>query len=176
MHRILVAAVVLGLAAPQAASAGPLVEGSIGAGLQLTPSVERSPVNVMVAPGWSLLDGILKLELGLAGSLGDIQQAKFDLELRPMVVISPPILPFYVRAVFAVQNLVNGPLTAAYGGALGFSFSLLGIGLFAEAGVLPRNVKVDTVTGRTYVGSTTNPTREEFRWFGEGRLGVTIPL
>ena len=116
--------------------------------------------------------GMLKLELGLLGNLGDVQNSKFDLELRPMVVISPPLVPLYLRAIFAVQNLIYGPTTYAYGGALGLSFSLLGAGLFVEAGVLPRNVKIDVVTNVPVVGTAAHATRDEFRWFAEGRLGA----
>ncbi len=173
MRRVFVGiVVVLGLAsAPLAASAGPVVEGSVGVGWQLTSSVDRTPLNVMVAPGWGFA-GLLKLELGLVANMGDVQNSKFDLELRPMVVISPPLFPLYLRAIFAVQNFVNGPTTIAYGGALGLSFGLFGAGLFVEAGVLPRNVKVDAITNVPVVGSTSNPTKDEFRWFAEGRVGA----
>jgi hypothetical protein len=169
---ILVTAAVAGLTAfPRSASAGFLLEGSVGTGAQLDPSVERTPVNVMLAPGWGFA-GLLKLELGLLGNLGDVQNSKFDLELRPMVVISPPLVPIYLRAIFAVQNLIEGPTTYAYGGALGLSFSLFGAGVFVEAGVLPRNVKVDVVTNVPVVGTAANATRDEFRWFAEGRVGA----
>jgi hypothetical protein len=172
MRKLLVGIVVLGLAAaPLAASAGPIVEGSVGLGSQLRPSIERQPVSVMLAPGWSFA-GMLKLELGVVAGLGDVQSSKFDMELRPMVVVSPPFFPLYLRGILAVQNLVNGPTAYAYGGALGLSFGLLGAGVFLEAGVLPRNVKVDAATGTPVIGSTTAATRDEFRWFAEGRLGA----
>jgi hypothetical protein len=169
---VLVAA--LALAAPAAARAGLLLEGSAGLGVQLSPSVERAPVNVMLAPGYGIdiLGTKLKLELGLLGNLGDVRSSKFDLELRPMVVLAPPILPLYLRGIVAVQNLVNGPTNWAYGGALGTSFSLFGLGVFIEAGVLPRNAKIDTTTNMPVVGSTPNPTKDEFRWFAEGRVGA----
>jgi hypothetical protein len=165
-------AVIIGLAvAPLTARAGPVVEGSVGVGWQLTTSVDRTPVNVMVAPGWGFA-GLLKLELGLLANMGDVQNSKFDLELRPMVVISPPLIPLYLRGIFAVQNFVNGPTAIAYGAALGVSFGLLGAGLFVEAGVLPRNVKVDATTNARVVGSTSSPTKDVFRWFVEGRAGA----
>jgi hypothetical protein len=173
MRKLLLAiAAIAALAAfPRSASAGFLLEGSVGSGAQHNPTFERTPVNVMLAPGWGFA-GMLKLELGLLGNLGDVQNSKFDLELRPMVVISPPFVPLSLRAIFAVQNLLDGPTTYAYGGALGFSFSLLGAGLFVEAGVLPRNVKIDAVTNVPVVGTTANATRDEFRWFAEGRVGA----
>ena len=169
---LLVTAAVAGfIAFPRSASAGFVLEGSVGSGAQLSPSVERTPVNVMLAPGWGFA-GLLKLELGLLGNLGDVQNSKFDLELRPMVVISPPFVPLYLRATFAVQNLIDGPTTYAYGGALGFSFGLFGAGVFVEAGVLPRSVKVDAVTNVPVVGTAVNATRDEVRWFAEGRVGA----
>src|SRR6266568_4208956 len=152
-----IAAIAALTAFPRSASAGFLLEGSVGSGAQLSPSVERTPVNVMLAPGWGFA-GLLKLELGLLGNLGDVQNSKFDLELRPMVVISPPIVPIYLRAIFAVQNLIEGPTTYAYGGALGLSFSLFGAGVF--------------VTNIPVVGTAAHATRDEFRWFAEGRLGA----
>lgn len=157
---------------PGVAAAAPLLEGSVGVGWQLDPSVDRAPVNVMLAPGWSFAD-IVKLELGVAGNLGDVQNSRFDLELRPMVVVSPPLFPLYLRGIAAVQNLLHGPTQIAYGGALGLSFGLLGVGLFVEAGVLPRNVTIDAVTGVPVVGTAAHATRDEFRWFAEGRAGVS---
>jgi len=172
MRKLFVGLVVVGLAvAPLAASAGPIVEGSVGLGWQVRPSFDRQPVNVMVAPGWSFAS-MLKLELGVVAGLADVQSSKFDMELRPMVVVSPPLFPLYLRGILAVQNLINGPTTYAYGGAVGLSFGLLGAGVFVEAGVLPRNVKVDLATNAPVVGSTSAATRDEFRWFAEGRLGA----
>jgi hypothetical protein len=162
--RAIALASLLALAVPATARAGPLIEGSVGVGWQLSPDITRTPVNLMVAPGWGFVDGILKLQLGLVGSLGDVQNSKFDLELRPMVTVSPPLFPLYVRAILAVQNLTehSGPITWAYGGALGLRFGVLGAGAFIEAGVLPRNVTVQTISG----------TGDEFRWFGEARAGA----
>ena len=168
MHKLLVGIAIAGLAAaPLAARAGPVLELSAGMGSQLQPSVLRAPTTVMLAPGWGLA-GILKLELGLVATLGDAMKAKTDVELRPMVVVSPPLFPLYARAIFAVQNLANGPTQLAYGGALGLSFGipLTGFGLFAELGVLPRTAKDVPVAGST-------TTKDEFRWFGEGRVGAS---
>jgi hypothetical protein len=169
MRKLLVGIAFIGLtAAPLAARAGPVLELSAGMGSQLQPSIARSPTTVMLAPGWSLA-GILKLELGLVAALADVKDAKTDVELRPMVVVSPPLFPLYARGIFAVQNLANGrPTQLAYGGALGVSFGipLTGFGLFAELGVLPRTVKDVPVAGST-------TTKDEFRWFGEGRVGAS---
>jgi hypothetical protein len=173
MRKLLVAIALSGLAAPLAARAGAVVEISGGLGSQLQPSLERAPTNVMVAPGWGFA-GILKLEVGLAAALADVRGARTDLEVRPMAVLSVPLFPLYARGILAVQNLVNGPATVAYGGALGLSFGIpmTGLGLFVEAGVLPRNVKVDA-NGTPFLGAAPAGAREEFRWFAEARAGAS---
>ena len=168
MRRLtLVAIAALGLSLlPRPAVAGPVVEFSVGAGAQTSPTVERTPTSLMLAPGWELA-GILKLELGLAANLADTQTSRFDLELRPMVVVSPPLIPLYLRGIAVVQNLVNGPTTAGYGGALGMSFGLFGAGFFVEAGPLARTVSV------TVISTSSLPTRQdEVRWGLEGRAGA----
>jgi hypothetical protein len=101
----------------------------------------------MLASGFSFA-GMLKLELGLLGNLGDVQNSKFDLALRPMIVISPPLIPLYIRGIFAVNGLVEGPTRIAYGGALGLSFGLFGIGVFLEAGYLPQDIDIPDETGK----------------------------
>lgn len=162
----LTAVAALGLSLlPRTAAAGPLLEGSVGVGAQLNPSVERTPVNVMLAPGYGFA-GIVKLELGLAANLADVQNSRFDLELRPMVVVSPPLFPLYLRGIVVVQNLIHGPTNPGYGGALGLSFGLLGVGVFVEAGALARQVPVESATLPT-------SNQDEYRWFLEGRAGVS---
>jgi hypothetical protein len=129
-------------AAPTAARADVLFELSLGSGARIDPKpTERIATNIMLASGFSFA-GMLKLELGLLGNLGDVQNSKFDLSLRPMVVISPPLFPLYLRGIFAVNGLVDGPTEVAYGGALGLSFGLFGIGVFIEAGYLPQDMDI----------------------------------
>lgn len=124
--------------------------------------VERIPTNLMIAPGVSVA-GMLKLELGVLGNLGDVKGSKFDVDLRPMVVIAPPLFPMYGRAIFAVTDLANGPRKIQYGGALGVSFGALGFGGFVEAGLLPRVVEVTDATGAK---------SDKTYWLAEGRVGV----
>ena len=107
----------------------------------------------MLAPGWGIGDWV-RAELGLVTALGDTTGGKFDLELRPMFVLAPPMVPVYGRAIFAVTNLLNSPIVLAYGAAVGVGISLGGIGLFGEVGILPRSI------AGTFV------------WILEGRLGV----
>ena len=125
MRRLtLVAAAALGLSLlPRPVLAGPLLEASVGMGAQQDPSTfQRTQTSLMLAPGWEFA-GILKLELGFGANLADTASSRFELELRPMLVVSPPLFPLYLRGIAVVQNLVNGPTTAGYGGALGYATS-----------------------------------------------------
>jgi hypothetical protein len=143
------------LALPAAARAGAILEGSVGSGVRLNPSpVERIPTNLMLAGGYSF--GIVKLELGLLGDLADVKHSKFDLDLRPMVVLKPPLLPIYLRGILGVSGLVEGPAAVSYGAALGSRIGL-GIGAFLEAGALSRKAKIGGLDKDT--------------WIAEGRLG-----
>jgi len=167
MRRLTLAtAVALGLSVlPRPAAAGPLLEGSVGVSWQLEPTMVRAPVSVMLAPGWGFA-GILKVELGLAGNLADTQNSQFDLELRPMVVVSPPLFPLYLRGIAVVQNLLHGPTKPGYGGALGVSFGLFGVGVFVEAGAVARQITVPSA-------SVPPVDQDVYRWYAEGRAGVS---
>lgn len=163
MRRLALAALAaLSLATPAAARAGGVFELSAGSGARIDPSpVERIPTNVMLAGGYSFA-GIVKLELGVLGNLADVKHSEFDLQLRPMLVLSPPVIPLYARAIGTYSGLVNGPKKFQVGGALGVSFGLFGVGAFLEAGALPSTVEVSTPAGKV----------EKTWWLGEGRLGV----
>jgi hypothetical protein len=139
--------VLASLCAGTKAQAGWVIEGSVGKGGRVNEPRGWDPTNVMVAPGYQLL-GILRLQLGLVGDLGDVKNSKFDLQLRPMVGIYPPIIPLYARAIFAFQHLREKPRNVAVGGAVGIKIGLpfIGLGIFAEAGFLPRFVNSTTQT------------------------------
>jgi hypothetical protein len=146
---------VLAISTPVAAHAGMLVEGSLGKGAEVKPDTNAQPLNLMIAPGFSFL--ILRLQLGLVADFPDVENSEFDIGIRPMLTISPPILPLYARLIFAVNNLTTEEKrSVAYGGAVGLSFGLAGIGIFAEAGILPRSID------------------DQFRWIVEGRAGVSL--
>jgi hypothetical protein len=161
MRRWFQAALVLGLLAiaPAAARAGWIVEGSLGKGVKVSPKpATATQTNIMIAPGYTLLD-ILRLELGVVSDLPDVKASKFDLQFRPMLVVAPPIFPLYGRAIFAVANVLhnNGPKTVlAYGAAAGLKLGFGPVGVFAEAGLLPRSVN-STIS-----------------WVIEGRLGANL--
>jgi hypothetical protein len=126
------------LLVPAAARADWVLEGSVGQGGRVNEPRGWEPTNIMVAPGYQFL-GLLRAQLGVVGDLGDVENRKFDLELRPMLGIYPPIIPLYARAIFAAENLLHHRQIGV-GGALGVKIELpiIGLGVFAEAGVLPR--------------------------------------
>lgn len=146
-------------AAPSSAHAGFVIEGSVGKGVMVKPDVAAAQTTIMAAPGWAILS-MVRLQLGVVGALGDVKNSKFDLELRPMLTVAPPILPLYGRLVFAAQNLLDSNRRQfAYGPVLGMSFGLAGISVFAEVGLLPRNAKLPM-------------DKTQMQWVVEGRLGA----
>jgi hypothetical protein len=70
--------------------------------------------------------------------------------------VAPPVLPIYGRAIFAVTNVLHGKTTIAYGAAGGFKLGFGSVGVFAEAGVLPRSIA------------------SRINWVVEGRLGANL--
>lgn len=159
MAKLFSAAVALALSlSPIAARAGGLFEGSVGSGLRWDPEpTERVPTTVMLAAGFSF--PVVKLELGALANLADVEDAKFDIDLRPMIVVKPPLFPLYFRGILSYGNLIEGPKTFGYGAALGVRIGPpIGVGAFLEAGALTKKVKVGDV--------------ENDVWFAEGRLGV----
>lgn len=150
----LIAAAVL-LLSPMSAKADFMFGASLGVGGTVKPSSEWEPMSLVLTPGYTLLGDILRIELGLVTDLPAAKAHQFDFGIRPMIVLDPPVLPFYARAIFAVTSLLNSPVQFAYGGAIGVGFDLLGLGAFAEAGLLPR-----TTSGGGY------------DWLIEGRVGA----
>ncbi len=144
-----------GIAAPGAARAGFIVEGSLGKGRVVDPNSRWTQTNVMVAPGLTFIGSILRLQVGLGADLPDVEASEFDLQIRPMITVKPPILPIHARAIFAVQSLAHD-VRVAYGGAAGLNLSLFGIGVFAEAGFLPTSIN------------------DQINWVVEGRIGASI--
>jgi hypothetical protein len=141
------------------AHAGWIVEGSIGKGVKVNPKpVAATQTNLMIAPGYTIID-LIRLELGVVADLPDVKESKFDLQFRPMIVVAPPILPLYGRAIFAIANVFhnNGDKTIfAYGAAAGLKLGVGPVGVFAEAGFLPRSVN------------------SSISWVIEGRLGANL--
>ncbi len=149
-------------AAPRAASAGPFVEGSLGLGWDVnapTGVESRQPLNIMIAPGYGLLADLIKIQVGVAGSgFGDRSNDTFRLQIRPMVTVSPPLFPLYVRGILAFIDVTHSDTSrTAYGAAAGLSFKLVAIGIFAEVGAL-----------------TSSPSIGPREWIVEGRAGVSL--
>jgi len=145
---------------PAVARAGWVVEGSYGKGVKVSPDpVKATQSNIMIALGYAI--PFLRFEVGFLNNLPDLKDSKYDIEIRPMVVIAPPILPIYGRVVFAVTNLLHGKTTVAYGAAGGLKLGLGPVGVFAEAGVLPRSVNQPTGGNK-------------LNWVIEGRAGVVL--
>ncbi len=159
MAKLFSAVVALALSlCPFSARAGGLIEGSVGSGFRWEPKpTERIPTNVALTLGYSL--PVVKFELGAVGNLNDVKSSKFDLDLRPMLVVKPPLFPFYFRGILSYSNLIEGPKTVGYGAAVGGRIGPpIGIGAFLEAGAIMKRLKLGTV--------------EKDTWFAEGRLGV----
>jgi hypothetical protein len=162
MRKLLFAlALTVVVAAPLAARADIIVEGSVGSGYAFSPEIAkgRTPTSIMVAPGLSF--PFVRLQLGIDGILGDTDTSDSTVSYRPMLTLSPPILPLYARAIFAFTHPFDSDQrTVQYGGALGISFGLpvvvASIHVFAELGLLPFS-KNDQVF-----------------WLGEARAGVGI--
>jgi hypothetical protein len=126
--------------APSVAHAGIIVEASLGKGAQVSPSIDKKwgPTNFMLAPGLTL-GQMIRAELGFVMDMPN-NGIGTNLRLRPMLVVSPPIIPLYGRLIIGVANLLDGRRSFEYGAALGVGASLAGIGLFAEAGVVPQQI------------------------------------
>jgi hypothetical protein len=152
------------LAAPALARAGWFVEGSAGQGWEYKPDHLRQPLNLMVTPGYQVLD-VLSLECGAVAAFANVKNSKFDIQLRPMAELSLPVIPIYAKAIFGITGLANSPVKVQYGGALGWRMGLAGVGLFLEAGLLPSNVRVKDAAGNA---------SNQLIWIAEGRLGLRL--
>ncbi|MEE8409415.1 MAG: hypothetical protein V3T05_07410 [Myxococcota bacterium] len=138
MRHVSTAAAVVGLlAAPLTAKADWIVAGSAGKGYQLRPSPGVVDTNLMLTAGYGFGEYI-RLELGAVADLGDVENSKFDVKIRPMLVLAPPLIPIHARVVVGMANILNDA-TFEFGGAIGLSGSLFGLGVFVEAGLLPQN-------------------------------------
>ena len=149
------------LSLPSGARASVHLSASLGQGFELSPQQRAHASNILITPGWSPID-LLRLELGVLTGLENARNARGDgvaLEFRPMLLVSPPLIPVYGRVIFALVDPTEGDRrTLAYGLAAGLGGSVAGLGLFFEAGVLPRVLQA------------------QLRWVLEGRAGLSIRL
>ena len=165
------------LVVPAAASAGGLhLELSVGSGVTAgVGTTERIPTTLGATVGYGLTD-MLKLQVGAFVGLGDVKNSTvsstFDdknLDLRGMVVVAPPVFPLYFRGIVGITDLVKGKEDFTWGGAVGMSFGLFGIGGFLEAGGMQRNFTY-SVPG----APAGTPEASQKGWQVEGRFGVSI--
>jgi hypothetical protein len=153
MHKVSLLAVAVALAIPAAAQAGFVVEGSVGRAVRVSPYESDQPTNIEIAPGFGI-GNIVKAELGFVLDMQNGQ--KTNLRLRPMLVVSPPIIPLYARLIVGYDKLFSSDRHFEYGGAVGVSVSFTVVGVFAEVGYVPQN------------------TDAGFQHFVEGRLGAFL--
>jgi hypothetical protein len=173
MRRIPLALVVAALlASPAAARAGLLFEASVGSGVRAgIGTTERIPTNLMATIGFGF-GSTLKLELGALANLGDARASystagsKLDFDLRPMIVIAPPLLPVYLRGIVGVTSLKVKPTRLSYGAAVGIGFGLFGVGAFGEVGAMQHRYEIVLPGGVGTVGKD--------GWQLEGRVGLSF--
>jgi len=162
MRKFLVAATFMSamILVPAAARAGFTLEASYGKPYQVTSPRAWGQSNLMLTPGYSPSLPILsmfQLQLGLAFDLADKSGTKTELQLRPMVLFNPPIIPLYARAFVVVPNMLGrgGNQSPSFGGALGARIGipsvaiLPGFGVFAELGAIAHSEDYGTESGGT---------------------------
>jgi len=174
MKRIPLALLTLALlASPLAARAGGfLFEASVGSGVRTgVGDTERIPTNIMATLGFGFTD-MLKLEVGAVANLADASasfstaSSSLDVDVRGMVVVSPPLFPLYFRGIAGATSLTAKPVKFTWGGAVGIGFGLFGIGAFGEVGAMQKYYQV--------ADPVTTAVTEQKGWQVEGRLGISI--
>jgi len=136
MHKTSLLAVAVALAIPAAAKASIVVEASVGRAAQVSPWNSDQPTNLEIAPGIGI-GNMIKAELGFVVDWQNGQ--KTNLRLRPMLVVSPPVIPLYGRLILGYDKMFSSDRHLEFGGAVGVSFSVSAIGVFAEVGYVPQN-------------------------------------
>ncbi len=177
MRKFLVAATLTAMTLlPAAARAGFVLEASYGKPYQVTKPRAWGQSNVMFTPGYAPSLPILsmfQLQLGVAFDLADKSGTKTEMQLRPMIMFNPPIIPLYARAFVVVHNLLGrqGNHSPSIGGALGARIGipsvaiLPGFGVFAELGAIGHSEDYGTEGG----GSSS-----KMFWALEGRAGAYL--
>jgi hypothetical protein len=127
------------LFAPAAALADFTLAASAGKAFRVAPTSGGEPTTLMVAPGVTFADEVLRFEVGFVASLSDLAPAgtRPDVQVRPALVIGPPVIPLYGRVFGVADRIIHG-VRLIPGAALGLNFDLGTVGIFAEAGALPR--------------------------------------
>jgi hypothetical protein len=178
MRRFLVAATFMSAMTlvPAAARAGFVLEGSYGKPYQVTSPRAWGQSNLMLTPGYAPSAPILsmfQLQLGVAVDLVDKSGTKTEMQLRPMLMFNPPIIPLYARAFVVFHNMLgrggnhHPSLGAALGARIGIpSIAVLpGFGVFAEVGAIGHSEDYGTESGGT---------SSKVFWAVEGRAGAYL--
>jgi hypothetical protein len=137
------------------------LSGSVGYGHEIHPLHGPQATNVMLTGGLGFIRDYIRLELGVLGAYGALRthdRERVNLEFRPMIRLTPPLVPLYGRMIFAGINPFDASRTVAYGWALGGYVPLGRLAPFAELGALPRAVQ------------------GQFHWVLEGRVGLGVRL
>ncbi|MEK6606868.1 MAG: hypothetical protein AABZ30_04330 [Myxococcota bacterium] len=108
-----------------------------GTGWQASSPGGRIQTNVMVAPGFEILGPLLRFDAGFVADLPDIEASRFDVQVRPSLVIELPVLPIYGRVSAGVADLLHGPVSVAFGPSIGVRMGVGGVSLLAEVGYIP---------------------------------------
>jgi hypothetical protein len=139
-HRPFLLVAILLVLAPVSARAGFTLAGSVGKSFRLSPTVRGEPTTLMVSPGFAFTD-LVRAEVGFAVSLPDLAggsvPAPVDIQIRPSLVLDPPVFPLYLRVFAIVSSLING-VHLLPGAAVGLDFAVGPVSLFVEVGALTR--------------------------------------
>ncbi len=142
MRQLFSAAALTAVLAVPALAQAQSFEFSIGSGVQFIDGFDnqRLPTNLMATIGYGGLP-IIEPQLGVLADLGDVENADFDLQIRPQVKISVPVIPVYARVIFSIVNLLgDGDTELYYGGGLGLEVPIP-LSPFIEAAYLPTSAE-----------------------------------
>jgi hypothetical protein len=137
------------------------VSTSLGYGYEFHPLHGTQAENLMVTGGLGFVRDYVRAELGVLGAYGALRThgpRNVKLELRPMIRITPPLIPLYARVVFAGLSPFDRTRAIGFGGAIGTSIPIWRLSLFGEVGFLPRYVQ------------------QRFHYIAEARAGVAVRL
>lgn len=137
------------------------LSGSMGYGYEFHPRHGTQATNLMLTGGLGFIRDYVRLELGVVGAYGAVlahDREHINLEFRPMVRVTPPLVPLYGRVLFAGLHPFDRTRAVGFGWALGAYIPISRLAPFAEVGFLPR-----IVSGQVH-------------WIVEGRAGLGVRL
>ena len=152
-NRLLIAAALaalltFGASLPARADAGDLtLTMTAGTGWQASSPGGRIQTNLMLSPGIEMLGRLLRLDVGVIADLPDIEASRFDLQVRPSLVLELPVVPIYGRLSAGIANILHGPVSVAFGPSVGLRIGIGKVSLLAEVGYIPlyRNSSLESI-------------------------------